>query len=142
MKVDFELYRKSKPFIQDRTKDYESYLARKILTNNRAEMLKLEIEELDVQREALMKEYDQEVGIQSELFDDEDMDKISLALNTIEKIINNEGTIGLDRIEEIATIQDVSVAELKRRIPIKYRDKVLAHHFVVVEGRTNYELLQ
>ena len=55
MKIDYDLYRKSKAIIKDRTKDYENYLRRRITVSNRAELLKLEIEELDERRKALMK---------------------------------------------------------------------------------------
>jgi hypothetical protein len=138
------LYRKSKAIIENRTKDYENYLARKIHTNNRAEMIKLEIEELDQKREALMKEYDIEIGIEAneDHMEDETINKITYATNTIMKIVNNQGGIGWDKIEEIADFQGISLAELKLHLPESIKDKIVEHNVTLetVEGRSDYGL--
>ena len=138
MNIDFDLYKKSKTLIPDRTKDYEDYLRRKIATSNRAEIIKMEIDELDMKKQELMKEYDREIGLMSveDELKGEDINKLTFALNTVLKIIDNDGSIGLDRIEEIATVQDISFSELKSAIPDSMGDKILKHHLHTVQGRS------
>jgi hypothetical protein len=143
MNIDFDLYKKSKTLIPDRTKDYEDYLRRKIATSNRAEIIKMEIDELDMKKQELMKEYDREIGLMSveDELKGEDINKLTFALNTVLKIIDNDGSIGLDRIEEIATVQDISFSELKSAIPDSMGDKILKHHLHTVQGRSKYDSL-
>ncbi|MCE7699527.1 MAG: hypothetical protein K8E24_012220 [Methanobacterium paludis] len=97
MKTDFDMYRKSKPLIPDRTKDYEEYLRRRIAVSNRAELLKLEIEECDARRESLMKEYDLEMELQAEIQPEQEKSVEEIA-DLVVAIINNLGYIGLDRL--------------------------------------------
>ena len=127
MKIDFDLYRKSKPLIQDRTKDYEDYLRRRIAVSNRAELLKLEIEECDARRESLMKEYDLEMELQAEIEPEQEKSVEEIAELVI-AIINNLGYIGLDRLEDIAELHHLSVAELKQAIPKELSCKFVKHH--------------
>ena len=143
MNIDFDLYKKSKTLIPDRTKDYEDYLRRKIATSNRAEIIKMEIDELDMKKQELKKEYDREIGLMSveDELKGEDINKLTFALNTVLKIIDNDGSIGLDRIEEIATVQDISFSELKSAIPDSMGDKILKHHLHTVQGRSKYDSL-
>ena len=143
MNIDFDLYKKSKTLVPDRTKDYEDYLRRKIATSNRAEIIKMEIDELDMKKQELMKEYDREIGLMSveDELKGEDINKLTFALNTVLKIIDNDGSIGLDRIEEIATVQDISFSELKSAIPDSMGDKILKHHLHTVQGRSKYDSL-
>ena len=143
MNIDFDLYKKSKTLIPDRTKDYEDYLRRKIATSNRAEIIKMEIDELDMKKQELMKEYDREIGLMSveDELKGEDINKLTFALNSVLKIIDNDGSIGLDRIEEIATVQDISFSELKSAIPDSMGDKILKHHLHTVQGRSKYDSL-
>ncbi|MEN6552825.1 MAG: hypothetical protein ABFC34_08055 [Methanobacterium sp.] len=126
MKIDYDLYRKSKVIIKDRTKDYEDYLQRRITVNNRAELLKLEIEELDERRKALMKEYDTELELQGQInTEDKTIEDIA---KTCINIIENLGYIGLDKMETIADLHDVSLAELKKTIPTEYHEKFVKYH--------------
>lgn len=142
MRIDHDLYRKSKALIPDRTKDYEDYLKRKIVTSNRAELIKMEIDELDMKKEQLMKEYDYEIGLESfdNAMEEEMINKKTFALNTVLKIITNEGAIGLDRIDEIATVQGISAGELKTMIPEDQRCKVVQYHYRTVKERSNYDV--
>ena len=63
MLVDEELLLKTKAIIPNRTQDYEDYMRRRILASNRAELLKMEIDDIDARREHLMNEYDIEIGL-------------------------------------------------------------------------------
>jgi hypothetical protein len=103
----------------------------------------MEIDELDMKKQELMKEYDREIGLMSveDELKGEDINKLTFALNTVLKIIDNDGSIGLDRIEEIATVQDISFSELKSAIPDSMGDKILKHHLHTVQGRSKYDSL-
>jgi len=127
MKIDYDLYRKSKAIIKDRTKDYENYLRRRITVSNRAELLKLEIEELDERRKALMKEFDTELELQEQINinDNKTIEEVAeICIN----IIENLGYIGLDKMGTIAELHDVSLAELKKAIPMEYHEKFVKYH--------------
>ncbi|MCE7700161.1 MAG: hypothetical protein K8E24_015475 [Methanobacterium paludis] len=43
-------------------------------------------------------------------------------------IINNLGYIGLDRLEDIAELHNISLAELKKAIPKELSCKFVKHH--------------
>lgn len=126
MKIDPDLYRKSKSIIPDRTKDYEDYLRRRISVSNRAELLKLEIEECDAKRESLMKEYDLEMELQAQI--QTEQKSLEEVTELVIGIINNLGYIGLDRLEDIAELHNVSLAELKKSIPPELQEKFVKYH--------------
>lgn len=126
MKIDPDLYRKSKSIIPDRTKDYEDYLRRRISVSNRAELLKLKIEECDAKRESLMKEYDLEMELQAQI--QTEQKSLEEVTELVIGIINNLGYIGLDRLEDIAELHNVSLAELKKSIPPELQEKFVKYH--------------
>lgn len=118
MKIDEELYLKSKAIIPDRTKDYVNYLKRRISTN-RAELLKKEIDDLDTKREALMREYDRELELQETT----EHRPLKDLVTTVEKIINHRGFIGENEIENLAYMNGYEFAELKAAIPPELHKK-------------------
>jgi hypothetical protein len=130
MNIDEELYNKSRLIISNRTKDYEDYLRRRIYAGSRSEMLKMEIEEIDSRREQLMHEYDIEIGLEEKQSEhnqlhDNEMDK---AVETVVRIMTVKGVIGLDKLEDIASMQEVSVSDLKQAIPEELHDKFVKFH--------------
>lgn len=138
MKIDPELHRKSKAIVGDRTADYEDYLRRKIGATDRAELLKMEIEELESKKESLMKEYDIETKIQenAEEIDQAIDNQVQSCVDTVLKIIKNEGSIGLDKLQELADFRDVSVAQVKAMLPEKAKKSIVKHHLQTrVRGR-------
>lgn len=130
MAIDMELYKKSKVIISNRTKDYEDYLRRRIYAGSRSEMLKMEIEDLDARREHAMNEYDIEVGLQEKQSEHNQLqeNELDAAVETVIRIMEATGVIGLDKLEDIANIKKVSVGELKKAIPDKLQDKFVTFH--------------
>ncbi|MCE7697336.1 MAG: hypothetical protein K8E24_000160 [Methanobacterium paludis] len=94
---------------------------------NRAELLKLEIEECDARRESLMKEYDLEMELEAQIKPEEQRSVEEVA-DLVVAIINNLDYIGLDRLEDIAELHHVSLAELKQKIPQEMHSKFVKHH--------------
>ena len=126
MKIDHDLYTKSKSIIPDRTKDYEDYLRRRISIENRGELIKVEIEELDARRVALMKEYDLEMELQGHL--DHLEKNVEEVAQICLDIIENLGYIGLDRLKIIAELNGVGFADLKNSIPEEFHHKFVKYH--------------
>lgn len=130
MNIDEILYIRSKTVIPNRTKDYEDYLRRKIACGDRKELLKKEMEELESKKIFLQKEIDIEDSLADKIKEEED-EKIEVfngVVETVIKIIQNEGSIGLDKLEEISDLRGVSLAELKANIPEELRDKIVKFH--------------
>jgi len=136
MKIDSELFRKSKAIIPDRTADYEDYLRRRIHAKDRAELLRMEIEELESKKKTLMEEYDIETKIKENALEiDQEIDnEVQACVETVLKIIENEGCIGLDRLEDLAAFRDVSVAQVKIMIPDKFQEKIVRYHLQTKTG--------
>ena len=118
MRIDEELYIKSRAIIKDRTADYEAYIRRRISVN-RAELLRKQIDELDAKRAALMKEYDYEVELQSTT-KTRTVDELT---SLICRMIDRQGLIGLNQIDDIAFMNGLNPVELKTAIPEQYKDK-------------------
>ncbi|MEN6592767.1 MAG: hypothetical protein ABFC12_05960 [Methanobacterium sp.] len=136
MKIDADLFRKSKAIIPDRTADYEDYLRRRIHAKDRAELLRMEIEELESKKKELMDEYDIETKIKENApeIDQEIDNEIMACVNTAMKIINNEGCIGMDRLQELAEFREVSVAQVKAMMPGAAKDKIVRYHLQTKTG--------
>ncbi|MCE7697312.1 MAG: hypothetical protein K8E24_000015 [Methanobacterium paludis] len=98
-----------------------------LAVSNRTELLKLEIEECDARRESLMKEYDLEMELQAEIEPEQEKSVEEIA-DLVVAIINNLGYIGLDRLEDIADLHKISLAELKKAIPKELSCKFVKHH--------------
>lgn len=130
MVIDRDLYEKSKMLIPNRTADYEDYLRRRLYTGNRPDLLKMEIDELDIRREVLMYEYDHEVGLLEEQAENEGKKQNDLddAVKIVLNVIESDSVIGLDKLDTIATLKGVSVVDLKLAIPKKIHDKFVKFH--------------
>lgn len=130
MKIDEQLFIKSRPLIPNRTEDYEDYLRRKIAGQNRAEIIQMEIDRLDLQRAQLMKEYDIEIGLQDEQTVEErtESEQLLMALQTVTRVVDIQGVIGLDKIEDIANLHEVSFYELKNNLPAAIKEQVVKTH--------------
>jgi|GEM_PF-1500334 len=142
MKIDAELFRKSKTIIPDRTADYEDYLRRRIHAKDRAEIIRMEIEELESKKNALMKEYDIETKIQENAAEiDQEIDnEVDAVVATALKIINNEGNIGLDRLQDLADFREVGLAQVKAMMPEEAKDKIVKHHLKTKQGGSFEEI--
>lgn len=136
MKIDADLFRKSKAIIPDRTADYEDYLRRRIHAKDRAELLRMEIEDLESKKKELMDEYDIEIKIKENApeIDQEIDNEIVACVNTAMKIIDNEGCIGMDRLQELAEFREVSVAQVKAMMPEDAKDKIVRYHLQTKRG--------
>ena len=130
MEIPYDLYIKSKALIPNRTEDYVDYLQRRIAASNRLDMLQQERDEVKARLEHLDIEIDHELNMKDELKDlEKEADElIEDAIKTVTHIIMNEGVIGLDKIEQIAAVKDLSFGELKNAIPEDLRDKVVNFH--------------
>lgn len=130
MKIPYDLWVKSKALIHNRTEDYIDYLKRRIAASDRLDMLQQERDEVRARLEHLDIEIDHELNMKEELkcLEKEVDEIIEDAVKTITHIVMNEGVIGLDKIEQIATVKDLSFGELKNAIPLDLRDKVVNFH--------------
>lgn len=130
MKIPYDLYIKSKALIPNRTDDYTDYLRRRIVASDRLDMLQQERDETRARLEHLDIEIDHELNMKEELnvLEKEADEIIGDAIVTITHIVMNEGVIGLDKIEQIAAVKDLSFGELKNAIPEDLRDKVVNFH--------------
>ena len=124
MAIDAELYEQSKIIIPNRTQDYEDYLHRKINAGNSLEFLKIEIGELDKKREILKREYEIKQGLLK--ISNDNMLEVNMdqAVKTVTNIIINENSIGLNRLREVADINNIVRVILKKRF-LKYDLKLL-----------------
>jgi len=143
MKIDAELFRKSKKIIHDRTADYEDYLRRRIHVKDRADLLRIEIEELESRKRVLMDEYDIETKIKENApaIDQEIDNEVSACVETALKIIENEGNIGLDRLQDLADFREVSLAQVKAMMPDEVKDKIVKYHLQTKKGGRFEELI-
>ena len=135
MKIPIELYTKSKALIPDRTKDYIDHLNRRIATSDRASMIQRELDEIKTRQEFLEHELELELGLkeEEEKVSGEYNDIFKQAIQTIRNIINAEGCIGMDKMESIAALKDISFAELKINLPEDILEKVVNYHPQYVE---------
>lgn len=130
MRIDVDLFNRSKQLIHNRTSDYEDYLRRTCVVVDKPNFIRNQIEEGQLKIAQLEKEYDLEIGLQKE---NENLIKqqgtvMEGCVETIIKIIENEGRIGLDRIEEIANYRGVNASELKSEVPENYKSKFVSFH--------------
>ncbi|EKF86849.1 hypothetical protein [Methanobacterium formicicum] len=130
MRIDRRLFDLSKLIISNRTKDYENYLQRKLMVRDKSAFLRDEIEKHESIIGELEVEYNIEIELQKE--EEEKIRKdgtiLDSCIGTVMKIIDNEGIIGLDRLEEIANFKGISVSELKKAMPEEYKSKFVNFH--------------
>ena len=131
MSIDVELYEQSKILIPNRTQDYEEYLHRKIQAGNSLEFLKMEIEELDKKRENLKREYNIKQGLLKISNDNMLEVNIDQAVKTVTNIILNENSIGINRLKEVADINNVIMVDLKKALPEELQTKIVKYHPVI-----------
>ena len=131
MSIDVELYEQSKILIPNRTQDYEDYLHRKIQAGNSLEFLKMEIEELDKKRENLKREYNIKQGLLKISNDNMLEATIDQAVKTVTNIILNENSIGINRLKEVADINNVIMVDLKKALPEELQSKIVKYHPVI-----------
>lgn len=139
MKIPIDLYNKSKIVIPEgtRTKDYIDYLTRRIAAVDKVSMIERELDEIKTRQEFLEHELELELGLKEEETKIvEEYDNImESAIDTIRRIIDSEGIIGLDKIESIASLKDISFAELKMCLPGELQDKIVKYHPQVIGER-------
>jgi len=141
MEIPHDLWVKSKALITNRTEDYIDYLERRLAASDRLDMLQQERDEVKARLEHLDIEIDHELNMKEELkyLEKEADEIIEDAVETITHIVMNEGVIGLDKIEQIATVKDLSFSELKNAIPEDLRDKVVNFHPQIKQGEKGIE---
>ena len=141
MKIPYDLWVKSNALIPNRTADYIDYLKRRLAASDRLDMLQQERDEVKARLEHLDIEIDHELNMKEELkyLEKEADEIIEDAVQTIAHIVMNEGVIGLDKIEQIATVKDLSFSELKNAIPLDLRDKVVNFHPQIKQGKKGIE---
>lgn len=74
-----------------------------------------------------MKEYDTELELQEQINITDDK-TIEEGAETCINIIENLGYIGLDKMETIAELHDISLVELKKLIPVELHEKFVKYH--------------
>jgi hypothetical protein len=127
MFIQRDLYVKSKYIIPNRTEDYENYLRRRLASKNRMDMLEQERTELLEQLNVVEAEIKQEREFNS----DEERIKIEYdimvgkAVDTLTRIYEKHGFIGANNIEAIATMNEISIGELKNQLPSEIKKKIL-----------------
>ena len=128
MKIDLDLYEKSKLLIPNRTKDYVEYLHRRIRAGSSSELIKMEIEDLDRKREELKMQYEFKVALEKGSDSNILNRDITKAIETVTNIINNSGSIGIKKLTEIAEINNIIVRDLKEALPENLQDKITKYH--------------
>ncbi len=129
MLIDKELHEKSKVIIPNRTKNYEDYLRRVINAGSRLEMLRMEKENLETKLERVKYEYEIEVELEEKQskYNQLKHNELDAAVETVLRIVEKTGVIGLDKLEDIAIMKNVSISELKNSIP-DINDKFVSFH--------------
>lgn len=138
MRIDEQLYIKSRAMIPNRTEDYEDYLRRRLGANNRLEMLEKERTETINHLNHIEKEIHEEREFvqnieKTEMEYEQMMEK---AVDTLTNIYENHGFIGSDNLESIATFNEISLGELKNRLPEEMRSKIIPTLFNEKKGRS------
>jgi hypothetical protein len=128
MKIDADLYEESKLVIPNRTKDYVEYLHRRIRAGSSSELIKMEIEDLDRKREELKMQYQFKVALENGSDSNILRRDIANAVETVTNIINNSGSIGVNKLKEIADINNIIVADLKAALPKDLQTKISKYH--------------
>ena len=121
----------SKIIIPNRTQDYEDYLHRKIDAGNSLKLLKMEISELDEKREILKREYDIKQGLLEISNDNLLTVNMDQAVKTVINIIENENSIGINRLREVADINNTIPSDFKKALPKELQSKIVKYHPVI-----------
>ena len=91
----------------------------------------MEISELDEKREILKREYDIKQGLLEISNDNLLTVNMDQAVKTVINIIENENSIGINRLREVADINNTIPSDLKKALPKELQSKIVKYHPVI-----------